>query len=249
MADKAPARLRVKNWKEFQHYKKRSPPWIRLYRGLLDNEDYWMLPLDSRALAPCVWLLASESEDGSVSADPERIAYRLRMTRDAVVSAVQPLIDRGFLIGSLLVASITLAPRAQDVSPEQRRDRAESEADQSQRERQSAGPSADRPDKAKGGLPPEIVGDRDRRAREIQRLAREMSAMDLELAPLQGRTEPRDAAAFIADAKTTDRDSARGSLNPADWSDKRLVNAHMDMQQNHATLRKQLDVARAKRAS
>ena len=31
------ARLHIKNWGEFQHYKKRNPPWIKLHKKLLDD--------------------------------------------------------------------------------------------------------------------------------------------------------------------------------------------------------------------
>jgi hypothetical protein len=41
--------LRVKNWSEFQHYKDRNPPWIKLHRTLLDH-DYEAAIL---ALARC----------------------------------------------------------------------------------------------------------------------------------------------------------------------------------------------------
>ena len=57
--------LITKNWAEFQHYKDRSPPWIKLHKELLDDRQYQSLPLASRALAPMLWLLASETKDGS----------------------------------------------------------------------------------------------------------------------------------------------------------------------------------------
>ena len=53
--------LRVKGWARFQHYKHRRPPWIRLYRELLDDVTWHRLPVASRALAPMLWLLASET--------------------------------------------------------------------------------------------------------------------------------------------------------------------------------------------
>ena len=37
-------RLRVKNWAEFQHYRSRRPPWIKLHRGLLDDYAWHRLP-------------------------------------------------------------------------------------------------------------------------------------------------------------------------------------------------------------
>lgn len=102
------ARLVVKKWEEFQHYKDRQPPWIKLHKTLLDDYEFHCLPVASRALAPCIWLLASESNDGSVAHDPEMIAFRLRMTVKDVEAAIQPLLSAGFLT-LLQDASDTLA--------------------------------------------------------------------------------------------------------------------------------------------
>ena len=31
--------MRIKNWAQFQHFKDRSPPWIKLHREFLDDYD------------------------------------------------------------------------------------------------------------------------------------------------------------------------------------------------------------------
>jgi hypothetical protein len=88
--------LTPKNWKSFQHYKDRSPPWIKLHKGLLDDFEYSRLPAASRALAPMLWLLASEYQDGSINCSMEQMAYRLHMSVDMLVDCLTPLIDAGF---------------------------------------------------------------------------------------------------------------------------------------------------------
>lgn len=88
----------IRNWGEFQHYKDRSPPWIKFHRSLLDNYDFHRLPVASRALAPMLWLLAAESNDGSVCVDPDFIAFRLRMTEAQVIEALNPLISANFIV-------------------------------------------------------------------------------------------------------------------------------------------------------
>ena len=105
---------KVKNWVEFQHYKNRCPPWIKLQKSLLDDFDFACLPLASKALAPLLWLLASETMDGEVTTDPERIAFRLRWPVADVVAGLGPLIDKGFLIGasSVLAACKQVAPKS-----------------------------------------------------------------------------------------------------------------------------------------
>ena len=111
------ARLITKNWTEFQHYKDRSPPWIKLHKELLDDRHYQSLPLASRALAPMLWLLASETKDGSFDADPEELAFRLRTNVKDITTGLKPLIDKGFFV-VLQDASSVLADCVQVAVPE-----------------------------------------------------------------------------------------------------------------------------------
>jgi hypothetical protein len=90
--------LAPKNWSAFQHYKDRAPAWIKLHRGLLDDYEFHCLPVASKALAPCLWLLASEYEGGQITAPLKAIAFRLRMSEDELRTALKPLVDSGFFI-------------------------------------------------------------------------------------------------------------------------------------------------------
>ncbi len=87
-----------KNWRDFQHYKDRNPPWIRLHKKLLDDFDFHRLPVASRALSPMLWLLASESIDGIIDMTVEKIAFRMRMSELDLIDAIKPLIKEGFFI-------------------------------------------------------------------------------------------------------------------------------------------------------
>jgi hypothetical protein len=78
--------LRFKNWGKFQHYKQRTPPWIKLHRSLLDDMDYHAMTPLSAKLLPLAWLLASEY-DGSLP-DLEIISFRLRVTVKEVQKAL-----------------------------------------------------------------------------------------------------------------------------------------------------------------
>lgn len=72
--------ITIKKWEIFQHYKHRSPPWIRLYRKLLDpKETPWWRGLSDGAskFLMELWLLASESY-GTVPYDCMMIAWKLR---------------------------------------------------------------------------------------------------------------------------------------------------------------------------
>jgi len=87
-----------KGWADFQHYKDRAPPWIKLHKTLLDNYEYQSLPVASRALAPMLWLLASDYQDGAIDALPVKLAFRFRMTEQELLDAVKPLIHNGFFV-------------------------------------------------------------------------------------------------------------------------------------------------------
>lgn len=112
-------RLIPKNWRAFQHYGNRRPPWIKLHRELLDDRDFMSLPMASKAMAPLLWLLASESEDASFNAASEELAFRLRLASKEVEEGLKPLIDKGFFLD----ASTMLAPCLQLASPDKETER------------------------------------------------------------------------------------------------------------------------------
>ena len=106
--------LKPKNWAVFQHYKDRCPPWIKLHRDLLNDRVFMCLPLASKALAPLLWLLASESKDGTFDGSLDELVFRLHITPKDYQDGVKPLIDKGFFV----VASGVLAECYQDAIPE-----------------------------------------------------------------------------------------------------------------------------------
>jgi hypothetical protein len=89
-------KITPRNWARFQHYNTRRPPWIKLHRGLLDDYHFHTLPLASKALAPLLWLLASEQQDGVIEAEPAALAFRLRISEKDLLAGLKPLIDNGF---------------------------------------------------------------------------------------------------------------------------------------------------------
>lgn len=106
--------LQPKNWAVFQHYKDRCPPWIKLHRALLNDRVYMCLPLASKALAPFMWLLASETKDGTFDGSQDELVFRLHITPKEYIDGVKPLIDNGFFV----VASGVLAERYHSAIPE-----------------------------------------------------------------------------------------------------------------------------------
>jgi hypothetical protein len=112
--------LTPKNWTSFQHYKDRNPPWIKLHKSLLDNWEYQCLPDASKALAPMLWLLASEHPDGVIEMSEDALMFRLRKTLPELITAIQPLVSNGFFTCD----SDLLAPCKQNAVPEKRREEA-----------------------------------------------------------------------------------------------------------------------------
>jgi hypothetical protein len=105
---------RIKNWRKFQHFKNRRPPWIKLYRDLLDDPDWHDLDPAAAKFLVMLWLLASEDEkqEGGLP-DLKTIAFRLRLTEKEAkqrLSQVSNWLDQDDIT--------TISPRYHDGPPE-----------------------------------------------------------------------------------------------------------------------------------
>ena len=129
-------KLIPKNWTKFQHYKDRCPPWIKLHRDILNDRAFANLPIASKALAPLLWLLASESKDGSFDAASDELAFRLHIASKDIEAGLKPLIERGFFVD----ASTMLAPCLQPAIPEREGER-EAEVEAKKKVRATALPA------------------------------------------------------------------------------------------------------------
>lgn len=89
-------KLTPRNWASFQHYRDRSPPWIKLHRSLADNYDYHLLPDWVAKLLPLIWIVASDAAHG-VLPGPSDLAFRLRISTERCEEAIKVLIERGFI--------------------------------------------------------------------------------------------------------------------------------------------------------
>ena len=82
--------MRIKNWTRFQHFKDRRPPWIKLYRDLLDDMEWHNLDAKSAKVLVSLWLIASESENGTIP-NTKTLAFRLRMQEKEIIQIVNNL--------------------------------------------------------------------------------------------------------------------------------------------------------------
>jgi hypothetical protein len=126
--------LQPKNWAVFQHYKDRCPPWIKLHRDLLNDRVFMCLPLASKALAPLLWLLASESKDGTFDGSLDELVFRLHITPKDYQDGVKPLIDKGFFV----IASGVLAECYQVAIPEREGETEKETKTETKKEKKSA---------------------------------------------------------------------------------------------------------------
>ena len=85
--------LTVKNWKDFQHYGKRNPPWIKLHRAVIDDYTFCSLPDVAKSHLMLLWLYASQN-NGRVPIDLPFLENKLSIKNlDLAI-----LSEHGFLI-------------------------------------------------------------------------------------------------------------------------------------------------------
>jgi hypothetical protein len=85
--------IAVKNFERFQHYRDRSPPWIKFYGELLEDYDFARLPDAMKGQLVMIWLLASRIEN-KIPADGRWIAAKINSTEPVDVDG---FIAAGFL--------------------------------------------------------------------------------------------------------------------------------------------------------
>lgn len=109
-----PKYLRVTNWTRYQHYKNRTPPWIKLYNSLLDDHAFCSLPDASKAHFLCI-LLAASRHDNRIPLDSEWLGRFMHATQAVDLKI---LVSVGLLAPCTRSASKTLATCKQSATPE-----------------------------------------------------------------------------------------------------------------------------------
>ena len=85
--------IHIVGWEAMQHYKKPKPPWIKVYRDILNEYDFMNLTVDLKYTLFALWLLAAET-DNSIIDDEEYIRDRLRLTE---VPDLDKLVEAGYI--------------------------------------------------------------------------------------------------------------------------------------------------------
>lgn len=110
--------MKIKNWHQFQHFRDRKPPWIKLYRDVLDDVEWHELDGEACKVLVMLWLIASEY-DGKLP-EMRTLAFRLRLPEKQVKSIVSKLgrwLDHDDIE--------TISSRYQDDAPETETEREE----------------------------------------------------------------------------------------------------------------------------
>jgi len=69
--------MKIENWERLQHYNKPNPPWLKLYRELLDDPYYHSMPPIAAKYFFLLWLVCCET--AGTLPPPQVLAFRLRV--------------------------------------------------------------------------------------------------------------------------------------------------------------------------
>ncbi len=81
----------VRNWERFQQYKDRNPRWIKVYRDLLNDPDWFALDGNDAKFLMNLWLLASEHGMDGTLPSIRKIAFRLHTSEKEAVDKISKL--------------------------------------------------------------------------------------------------------------------------------------------------------------
>ena len=74
-------RYAIKDFAKFQHFKDRTPPWVKLYRDILDDPDWHELAPEAAKVLVMLWVIASEDETKKgLLPEDKKLAFRLRLS-------------------------------------------------------------------------------------------------------------------------------------------------------------------------
>ena len=85
--------ISIRNWTEYQHYKDRSAPWIKLHKEIITGHSWVMGNDASRLLSICIMLLALRTDNKI----PYDLDYIKRFSNLDAMPDLKPLVDSQFI--------------------------------------------------------------------------------------------------------------------------------------------------------
>lgn len=110
-------KIRIPKWSDFQQYRDRKPPWIKLHRQLLDNRQWALLSGEAAKMLVEIWLIASESDDGTIAIGTEDLAWRRHRDPAALDAMLVELELHGFVELSVRDNSTAVRPHPSCTDP------------------------------------------------------------------------------------------------------------------------------------
>jgi len=92
------ATISILKWDEHQHYKKRDPTWIKVYRDTLTSVPWIMGDDGSRLMMMCLMLIAARYQN-AIPANPSlisKMAY-LQMSESSIAKSLEKLVELEFI--------------------------------------------------------------------------------------------------------------------------------------------------------
>ena len=123
--------FQVTNLEEYQHYKDRAPPWIKLHAKTLESYDFPRLQDASKAHLMLIWLLASRTGN-KLPYDSTWVGARINAREPVDLDELQAL-------GFIEILETAINPQASclhDARPERERERERERQRQRERERE-----------------------------------------------------------------------------------------------------------------
>lgn len=100
-----PQYVRVKNWKTWQHYKDREPPWVKLHARLLTDDGFGGLSEADQWQLVRIWLVAANASKYTLDGDERRVpvlSCKETTIRRAIGSTRRVPLDRFIADGWLI---------------------------------------------------------------------------------------------------------------------------------------------------
>jgi hypothetical protein len=120
---------RIKNWKDFQHYKdgRGEMPWIKVYGKLLEDPEWFSLEPRLNKTLVMLWLVASKSEERGALPDLGRAAFLLRMPEAQLIKDIEHLSHWVMQDDSEALADAYTPARAEEEVEEKKKEKEKAE--------------------------------------------------------------------------------------------------------------------------
>lgn len=122
-------KLYVRNWEKWQSYRRDrgAPPWIKVHRVLLTNQDWGGLSDAEKGHILSIWLVAS-TKDGEIPADPKMLKKLCLLD---VAPDIKKLIKAGFLASEQCRSGVKVTSTChKNDTPEEKENRREGEGEE-----------------------------------------------------------------------------------------------------------------------